>query len=912
LIFMTVSDHLSYAQKFQPYIDSLNSVINTAEEREKIIAYIKLSYYYNAIIEPELELKSAKEARALSIEANWPEAEAYTLQLLGDVYGDLNHQDSAIFFSKNAITLSNAVADTHLLIYSFLDLSEHFMRLELPDSSLFYAIIATKLGGKYSGKKSFSLEIPGLTDTISLAEVSAYGRLAEIYRTSGNPDLVVLYRNKSIRFYDSIHDTYREFQTLRLLANDYKFFKQHKPELEALLTAYNIALEDSTQYFWQAQIASGIGYWYMLHGSYIKAIDYFKIAKSGFLKSYRQSSIPKHYYFYAKQSGNIARSYMHWGKLDSALKYHHIALKLFNTSENKTKIDIANQIESIGLVLIRQGKYDSAINLLLESKQIRKDINDWLGVGMCLDGLGEIFRLQGRYDTAISILNESIKTKISAELSTKDPFPTYFQQESLSVTYLQLGHVFYNWGKYENALSYYDTSINICRDIGYVRGEVEAHQAIAEVFIQTSQTQPAIQQLQEALKLARQIANKPLEALVMQGMASVFKKLNQPDSALQYYNSSIEVLEGHKYLNDLPDILLQSGLLHLQLRQLGEAYDDLNRSIALAKKSGQTKTLMEASKVLSGIYFNAADYKRAYEYLDVYTRLKDSVFQIETHQQLAEMQAKHQTQQKQQQIELLENKNSLNELQIRQSRYVNFSLGGLILFITLFAVLFLRQIKIQNEQKALIFQQQLLRSQMNPHFIFNSLTNIQNFIFKNDSLSAGKYLSSFAKLMRNILDNSREERIPLERELETLKQYLDLQKLRMGHKLEYEVIVDERINTNTVIVPPMLAQPFIENAIEHGIMHKEGAGKVSIRMDLANDILEFTIEDNGVGREKAREIEKVKGKTHRSLAMKITRERLEAIRKKTRRNTKFEIIDLVDEDGRSTGTRVVFGIPVRS
>jgi tetratricopeptide (TPR) repeat protein len=690
------------------------------------------------------------------------------------------------------------------------------------------------------------------------------------------------------------------------------FAKKHQKELDALMNAFDKASDDICHIIWQAQASNQIGYWHLLHGNYKEAIEYFVISKEKFLASYNQTHDAKTFHHYAKQSGNISRSYLHWGFLDSAMKYQKICITQLDTCSLRSLINIANQIETKGIILMKQGKYDSAIIQLETSQDMRNNVGDYLGVAMCLDGLGEIFRLQGRFDKAIEVLNEAVKMKKSLKLSVKDPNPTYFQLESLSISYLQLGHLFYDWEKYPQALSYYDTSLSICRDIQYQRGEIDALRAMADVYITTDNNGEAGFLLNKALGISRKTLNKPHEAYIMKSIAFLFREQNQADSAIKYYDLSRKILDEAGFKNDLPEILLESGLIHLQLKQIGEAYDDLTQSFSLAKEIGNKKTLLEVSKVLASLYSEAHNYEKAFYYLNIYTRLKDSVFKIETHKQLADMQALYQNQQKQQQIELLENKNSLSELQIKQSRYVNFSLGGLILFILLFAILFLRQIKIRNDQKALIFQQQLLRSQINPHFIFNSLTNIQNFIFKNDPLSAGKYLSSFAKLMRNILDNSREERITLEKETETLKQYLDLQKLRMGDKLEYEFIVNDKIDIKAIIVPPMLSQPFIENAIEHGIKHKEGKGKVSIQIEMENNILEFSIADNGVGRDKAREIEKSREKKHRSLAMKITRERLEALRKKTRSKIRFEIIDLKDDDGNSTGTRVVFGVPVKA
>ncbi|MCB8964058.1 MAG: histidine kinase [Bacteroidales bacterium] len=209
-------------------------------------------------------------------------------------------------------------------------------------------------------------------------------------------------------------------------------------------------------------------------------------------------------------------------------------------------------------------------------------------------------------------------------------------------------------------------------------------------------------------------------------------------------------------------------------------------------------------------------------------------------------------------------------------------------------------------------EQQLLLSQMNPHFVFNSLTAIQSYIFRNEAHLASKYLASFAKLIRLVLENSRIEFNTVEREVNTLRYYLELQSLRFEERFEYHIEVENQAEINSAQIPPMLTQPFIENAIEHGFLHNSSKGVLSIRfIPDHGKTLTIEVEDNGIGIEKSRQMQIQAGKTHQSLATEITRERIRKIRKSKGFTIDMSITDLGLTDSSKHGTLVKFQIPLQ-
>ncbi len=217
--------------------------------------------------------------------------------------------------------------------------------------------------------------------------------------------------------------------------------------------------------------------------------------------------------------------------------------------------------------------------------------------------------------------------------------------------------------------------------------------------------------------------------------------------------------------------------------------------------------------------------------------------------------------------------------------------------------------KTELQNKIASTELKALRAQMNPHFIFNAINSVQYFMTSNDPESSQKYLSKFAKLIRYVMDNSKPASIPLEMELEALKLYIDLEALRFENRFEYRINVDKDIDINYVQIPSMLIQPYVENAIWHGLMHKKGDGKLDITIKMQDTILTCIIEDNGIGRERSKEIKATESATyHKSFGMSLTKERLEIISRLNNINPRINVIDLY-ENGIATGTKVEISIP---
>jgi len=204
-----------------------------------------------------------------------------------------------------------------------------------------------------------------------------------------------------------------------------------------------------------------------------------------------------------------------------------------------------------------------------------------------------------------------------------------------------------------------------------------------------------------------------------------------------------------------------------------------------------------------------------------------------------------------------------------------------------------------------------LRAQMNPHFIFNCLNSIQLYTAQNNTEKATDYLNKFSRLIRLVLENSRSDKVSLENELETLRLYIEMEAMRFRGKVSFQINTAQNVDKDYIQIPPLLLQPFVENAIWHGLMHKEEGGTIRIEVTQPNDhLLRFDITDDGVGREKATEFKSKSATQNKSFGMKVTAERIELINQLYHTSTQVQIIDLKNKQGEATGTKVVVEIPI--
>jgi LytS/YehU family sensor histidine kinase len=250
----------------------------------------------------------------------------------------------------------------------------------------------------------------------------------------------------------------------------------------------------------------------------------------------------------------------------------------------------------------------------------------------------------------------------------------------------------------------------------------------------------------------------------------------------------------------------------------------------------------------------------------------------------------------------------------RTGNYVrrwSYGLAGVVVLLILFAIRYRITLKTGYEKKMKEIEMRALRAQMNPHFIFNCLGSINRYIVKSDTKTASHYLTKFAKLIRLILDNSASDHISLDVEIQTLQLYLEMESLRFDRGFDYQIQLDEHLPSEMIQLPSMLIQPYVENAIWHGLLQKEEKGKLWIRFKKINGhILQAEIEDNGIGRKRAMELKSKNTVKQKSYGMQISSDRIQIINNLYKLNNSVTVHDLTDETGMASGTKITLKIPV--
>jgi tetratricopeptide (TPR) repeat protein len=512
--------------------------------------------------------------------------------------------------------------------------------------------------------------------------------------------------------------------------------------------------------------------------------------------------------------------------------------------------------------------------------------------------------------------------------------------------------VYQYYGMFQTAITMYENSIEGYRKAGFPKAVGLPMANLAELYDESEDDINAVRYAREALGYLS--GNNMAYMGTAANLATYYTNLNHLDSALYFNKLSDSVAhltnnqvaehvrnqfnyadilfaekkydEAKKALlllkpwldktTDRPGLvkyLISFACIDTALHQWAAASDTLQHALSIAKESGQEIYIVMVLQELAEVNAKLNNFREAYQYHQEYMQHKDSFTNEATKSRLADFDAMYKTQQKEDHIELLQKDNDIKNLQLNNSRQWNILyLGGFIFLLAMAGIYFYqrnRRLKIQAQKTKAELQMQVFRSQMNPHFIFNSLNSIEYYILQNEKRNASVYLNKFACLIRIILSDSRKDVVPFADDMQTIKLYVDMELLRFNHSFHYITDIDQLLLDSDYLVPPLLIQPFVENAILHGFAYSDRKDlQLKISAVLHGEYIHYTIQDNGVGRKKSASYNALNKPNHNSLGMQITQQRISIFNEQHQANSMVDIEDLYDENTQPCGTGVTLKI----
>lgn len=594
---------------------------------------------------------------------------------------------------------------------------------------------------------------------------------------------------------------------------------------------------------------------------------------------------------------------------DQALLIHKQALTI--TKKVRNNYVSAEILRNISLDFAYQDKKDSALFYSNRSITIARKTNIQSGIlSECFNSQALIYRHFNQID--IGIAKNILALEISETTSNYEKLCRFNREIGISQLDIQ------NWGEAEK---YFQKSLSFAKSF-------KDNAQIALSLINLAAVEHGKKNYIESKKLAREaelyiVKSNNIESIgdVDNFIGILYNDLGDYKEAAIRLNKALVNYESIGNRLKIANVYHHVGKVLLAQGKFVEAENFLNRSISTQKELHKLGLIHLSYKVLSDLYLKKNNVSEAYKYLTFYVQYLDSNNMLQSARSIAELNETFKTQEQLQTINLqsdsikrAKEKQDLTNSKLENTQLRNMYQLIMIIFILIFILAgglilknYWNRSKLLQLQKETEMSQTLLRSQMNPHFIFNAMTVIQSYIYDNDPSKSSKFLVNFSRLMRLILENSSKEFISLETEIEILQKYLITQKLRFEDRFDFDISVHPDLAIGETLIPPMITQPFIENSIEHGQLHTIDGGFIRIEFSISNNMLHIEISDNGIGRKKAGQNKK--SKEHHSMAMNITEERISILNKKYLTNGKIEITDF--DENKETGTVINIEIPLK-
>lgn len=594
----------------------------------------------------------------------------------------------------------------------------------------------------------------------------------------------------------------------------------------------------------------------------------------------------------------LAYVYSLKGQLDESERYGRLSYEYFEKAGDKR--GVLNSLSALIYLARQKNDFEGALELTNRAIETARTVNDTLPLADALNTLGNLYK-------DMLLFNEAIDSYFDA----LELWELKKDTNGLAIAYGSIALMYFYQQEYDRALEFNFKKLPVSERMGDLWEQSKTLNNISQIYTAQNMHDSALFYLRQSLQLNKKMNFSSGIADACHNIASAFSLKGELDSAFHYISLSLDLAEK---INDpeIVDYLVTLGRIQRKMRNYDDAMDNALKAYNMAESRKEPIAIASAAGLLSELYSETGRKDLAYDYLKEYHTINDSISNNEFLKKITRLEIQNEYDRKQEAAEF-EHKQELvlRENRIRQQKQYVRGLVILIILLAVISLFYIRNTRLRARYERIDLEQRLLRAQMNPHFIFNSLCAIQDLIMAGQPEKANAFLVKIASLMRNILENSREEFIPLEKEIETLKLYLDVQQLRFESGFEYNFNIDSLIDPENISVPPMLAQPCLENSVEHGLLPGKNGGKIEVSYTIEDKVLKLEVTDNGMGRELSGKETKGQDIKKQSIATTVIQERLEFFRKKLKiKSISYDIKDL-SEISNTPGTKVTIMMPFR-
>lgn len=553
------------------------------------------------------------------------------------------------------------------------------------------------------------------------------------------------------------------------------------------------------------------------------------------------------------------------GNYSEAEQFASHALKLAQEEGDDSELSIAFSI--MANISTVKGEYFKALNYEKEALKIAIKLRNISDVIVAQNAIGNLYRLLGDFEKALYF-------HINALAWANH----YGVKNELVGALVNIGNIHYFSNNLEKAIGFYEKSLEYLPELNTPAMELAIQLNIGNIFLSLKDYKQAGEKYQQAIKLNQQVDNKGYLADCYNNLGLVYHETNRPDSAIKYFQQALEI---KKDINDKVGIINASinlGSVFAVQGKWRNAEQLLNESRDMSHEVMSKYHIALSYKELSKFDSLRGDFRSSLDNFKKYYAYQDSMLNEEKQKAILDLDIKYETKLKDENIKILEGENRIKKAELAKERFISavvLLFSGFIVVLIVIGFVYTRKArKNEYERKTLELENKLMKAQIKPHFIFNVLNSINNIVKKNDISAASDYLVLFARYMRKVLNSSVQDNITLQEEIESLREYLDLMQLEMKRRFQFEIKVEDDLETDNILVIPLLYQPFVENAIIHGIASVASGGFISVHFTKESDDLVCIISDNGVGMNASANNEKYSNKEHHSMGLKLAQERI--------------------------------------